>query len=37
MNKALKSMIVFKFWTQDDFAARIRVSRSVVSNVIHDR
>ena len=37
MNKALKSMIVLKFGTQDDFAARIGVSRSFVSNVIRGR
>lgn len=37
MNKALKSMIVLKFCTQEDFAARIRVSRSIVSNVIRGR
>ena len=37
MNKALKSKIVLKFGTQDDFAARIGVSRSFVSNVIRGR
>ena len=37
MNKALKAMIILKFGTQDDFAARMRVSRSLVSNVIHGR
>lgn len=37
MNRALKSRIVLKFGTQDDFAAQIGVSRSVVSNVIHGR
>jgi hypothetical protein len=37
MNKALKSVIVLKFGTQDDFAARMGVSRSLVSNVIHGR
>ena len=37
MNRALKSMIVLKFGTQDDFAARIGMSRSFVSNVVQDR
>ena len=37
MNKALKSMIVLKFGTQDDFAERIGVNRSIVSNVIRGR
>ena len=37
MNKTLKSMIVLKFGTQDDFADRIGVSRSFVSNVIRGR
>jgi transcriptional regulator with XRE-family HTH domain len=37
MNKALKSIIVLKFGTQDDFAEQIGVSRSVVSNVIRCR
>jgi len=30
-------MIVLKFGTQDDFASRIGVSRSLVSNVIRGR
>ena len=37
MNKALKSVIVLQFGTQDDFAARMGVSRSFVSNVIRGR
>jgi transcriptional regulator with XRE-family HTH domain len=37
MNKALKSKIILKFGTQDDFAARIGVNRSVVSNVVQNR
>ena len=37
MNKALKSVIVLKFGTQDNFAARIGVSRSFVSNVVQNR
>jgi transcriptional regulator with XRE-family HTH domain len=37
MNKTLKSMIVLKFGTQDDFAARIGMSRSFVSNVVQNR
>jgi plasmid maintenance system antidote protein VapI len=37
MNKVLKSMIVLKYGSQDDFAERIGVSRSVVSNVIRGR
>jgi transcriptional regulator with XRE-family HTH domain len=37
MNKALKSRIVLKFGTQDDFAERMGVSRSVVSNVVRGR
>ena len=37
MNKALKSMIVLKYGSQDDFAERIGVSRSVVSNVVRGR
>ena len=37
MNKALKAMIVLKFGTQDDFAAKMGVSRSLVSNVLHGR
>jgi transcriptional regulator with XRE-family HTH domain len=37
MNKALKAMIFLKFGTQDDFAAKMGVSRSLVSNVLHGR
>jgi transcriptional regulator with XRE-family HTH domain len=37
MNKKLKSMIVLKFGTQDDFAQKVQESRSLVSNVIRGR
>jgi transcriptional regulator with XRE-family HTH domain len=37
MNKVLKSIIILKFGTQEDFAAKINESRSVVSNVIRGR
>jgi DNA-binding XRE family transcriptional regulator len=37
MNKTLKSLIVLKFGTQDDFAKQIGVSRSVISNVVQER
>ena len=37
LNRKLKSVIVLKFGTQDDFAAHMKVSRSFVSNVIHGR
>ena len=37
MERVLKSIIVLKFGTQDDFAARLGVSRSLVSNVLHGR
>lgn len=37
MNRALKSKIVLKFGTQEDFAAKIGERPSVVSNVIRGR
>lgn len=37
MNKALKSKIVLKYFTQEDFAAAIEERPSVVSNVIRGR
>ena len=37
MNKALKSKIVLKFFTQEGFAAAIGERPSVVSNVIRGR
>jgi transcriptional regulator with XRE-family HTH domain len=37
MNNALKSKIVLKFFSQEDFAAKIGERPSVVSNVIRGR
>jgi plasmid maintenance system antidote protein VapI len=37
MNKALKSQIILKYGSQDNFSEHMRVSRSLVSNVIHGR